>query len=485
MLSILALVSLVNVGSLGFYGFGITYKLITIVGQTTWAEATQFVPYLLANIGDLLCSIVFWLVVCVAIVSAWLIKRLSSKIFFPVVMVASVMGLFTFDWISRDLPNNRIIALMSVRISRLMKESIEDQRRLREFAEKMHELPYVDDLRCEGLATNVVVVIGESSNRQHNSIYGFALPTTPRLEAERNNLFLFSQAVAPATNTAASLERILTFKKDDRKDGDWYTYPNVVDLFHNCGYTTYWYSNQNQGGLYMDSSAAIATHADEAKYVGVTSSSDMQWYYDELLLPCLDKAFADDGASRKLIFLHLMGSHTGYMARYPEKYSRFTVQEVTENMPKPWMNTSKAKVLSEYLNSIYYTDYILGEILNKVKESPNPSLMLYLSDHGEAVYDEDDYVGRDKKHVEVPFILYMNDAYRRRNPEMVETVREALDRPFSTANTIHSLITLTGTEYPLYEEAEDVLSPKFRPRKRYVDRELWPYEESALPVPAR
>jgi len=44
---------------------------------------------------------------------------------------------------------------------------------------------------------NVILIIGESYNKYHASIYGYALPTTPHLEKEQNmgNLCVFTDAV--------------------------------------------------------------------------------------------------------------------------------------------------------------------------------------------------------------------------------------------------------------------------------------------------
>lgn len=481
-LAVYLLVGLINVTGLVCYGFGINYRFISIIGNSTWAEVRQFWPYLMANLSGIPTSPMLW-VGCGVLVAAFvMVRRVPSRMFFPVVAVGSVMGLFTYGMMSHDLRRDRSMAIMCVRIPRLIMGEVESQRVLQEFVDRMTPLPPGNDVRSEALAENVVVVIGESANRDHHSLYGCPIRTTPRLDARREELFAFRQALAPATTTLPSIERILTFKKDDRQDGNWVEYPNIIDLFNKAGYRTYWLSNQNKGGVCMDASAAIATHATRSEYVGNTYYESQQLYYDERLLPSLDRAMADSKGERKLIFLHLMGSHTDYRLRYPDGRGVVDAEDVTAVYSHPWLTPAKAKVLAEYLSSIRYTDSILDQVVTRVKASPLPTVMIYLSDHGEAVYDEDDFVGRDLKHVAVPFILYMNDAYRRRNPEMVRMVEAALDRPFSTANIIHSILTLTGTEYPLYEPEEDVLSPKFRPRKRYVDKALWPYEEKALPV---
>ena len=43
-----------------------------------------------------------------------------------------------------------------------------------------------------GLPATLVLIIGESTNRQHMSLYGYPRPTTPRLDAMRTDLAIFT-----------------------------------------------------------------------------------------------------------------------------------------------------------------------------------------------------------------------------------------------------------------------------------------------------
>ena len=53
---------------------------------------------------------------------------------------------------------------------------------------------------------HIVFVIGESYNKHHASLYGYALPTTPRQEARRNagELTVFSDVVSPWNITSSA-----------------------------------------------------------------------------------------------------------------------------------------------------------------------------------------------------------------------------------------------------------------------------------------
>ena len=108
--------------------------------------------------------------------------------------------------------------------------------------------------------------------------------------------------------------------------------------------------------------------------------------------------------------------------------------------------------------------------------SERPAVVIYFSDHGENVYDGGDFIGRDELHVEVPFLVYPNKAFRQKYPVMSEMLSSVSDKPFSTANVIHMILTLSGTSYRLYADSLDIISPRYRIRPRHVDDHIWKHE---------
>lgn len=84
---------------------------------------------------------------------------------------------------------------------------------------------------------------------------------------------------------------------------------------------------------------------------------------DRTLLPDLEAALAQPG--RKLIILHLYGSHPPACERTEDKIL---------------LPFSGGREENCYLNSVYYTDALLGDITAQLAGSR--SSMLYFSDHG-------------------------------------------------------------------------------------------------------
>lgn len=289
----------------------------------------------------------------------------------------------------------------------------------------------------------------------------------------RDSLYIFRDAIGCSTSTAMNIERILTFEEDSAPDGSWYRYPALIDMLKKSRFKTFWLSNQERTGLMSNSSGVMAEDADVVEYVGAQSSEDqLMAKYDTELLPYFGKAMADT-APRKFIFLHLLGSHVEYSNRYPASCAYFTADSVLAKIRNPWLNREKAQTVAQYANSVRFTDALLGNIINVAATEQRPVVVIYFSDHGENVYTDRDFIGRDPKFVEIPFIVYTNAAYRRMSPAVIDMMRAGVERPFTTANVIYTLMTLSGISHPLYDATKDVLSPHFLQRPRYVDGKIF------------
>ncbi|MDE6581441.1 MAG: sulfatase-like hydrolase/transferase [Duncaniella sp.] len=222
-----------------------------------------------------------------------------------------------------------------------------------------------------------------------------------------------------------------------------------------------------------NTSGVMAMNADVINYVGAENSEDaLVVRYDEALLPPMNQALNDTSAY-KLIFLHLLGSHVEYKTRYPANFDVFSAKDEIAAFQYPWLDEPMAQRRAEYDNSIRYTDSLLGEIIRKASQLDEPAIVVYFSDHGEEVYDFSAYSGRNDNTVQVPFIFYANEAYSSANREIMERVMAVKDKPLSTANLVHFLISLTGGAYELYDPRLDILSDEYVTRPRYVDEEIW------------
>ncbi len=309
-----------------------------------------------------------------------------------------------------------------------------------------------------------VVIIGESLTRNHMHIYGYQRETTPELDQIKNELDVYSDVIAPDTHTIGVLKKVLTFA--DHKHPKYYTEkPSVIELFESAGFETYWVSNQEFLSKWGGSYGVIAAEANHVYDLRIAQQDD------EIVLPVIE-SILQDPYKRKIIFVHLMGSHHLYSARYPDEFKYFDYR--TDSIPyKPFLNDEMKQTIDDYDNSVRYTDYIVSDIIHQVKALDQSSFVLFFSDHGEEVYDVRNASGHHMSNVyagqcEIPFILWRSDKYKQEETN----IEINTSRPYSTEDLIFGLSTLAGLRYKDYKPEFSLFSREYkRPAKRLVGKE--------------
>lgn len=318
-------------------------------------------------------------------------------------------------------------------------------------------------------AHSLVLVVGESATRAYHHCYGFPLANTPFLDSliASKEVILFDNAVAPAPYTAASLSQVLTFFQRTDTLSTWDATPTLPLVLQKAGYYTYWLSNQEKQGLFIQPVAAIASTSDSLYYANVRSSRD--WWAQELkldgdVLPHLLTSKTPSLPKNKIFELvHLMGSHPCCKERYPSNFSRFK----PEDLPSPLEDRSQNEAICEYANSILYTDYMLHEIIQRYAQEP--SVVVYVADHGILTYDPEagdmsDVFGHAPhwKSISVPFMVYVSPKMRQLHPELVSRLEAVKHQLFTTDVLPYFLCSLMGIRVEKYPaSSQDPLSSKY------------------------
>ena len=172
---------------------------------------------------------------------------------------------------------------------------------------------------------------------------------------------------------------------------------------------------------------------------------------------------------------HLLAQHQSFKDRFPHTpaFERFKPADVPNR--QPWMTPEKRQAVADYDNATLYNDSVMGMLFQHFRH--DNAVLVYLSDHGEEVYDAHDNMGRRcdaadpaslRLQHEVPFVLWMSDTYRQRHPEVVARARAAQHRPYMTGSVGRLLLGLAGIRTPYYIRERDLLSPAFRPQPRLL-----------------
>lgn len=273
-----------------------------------------------------------------------------------------------------------------------------------------------------------VIVIGESATREHLSLYGYEKQTNPQLEKIKNDLYIFDNVTSATCHTSAVLKELLTF--DGLQNGD------IVSFFKAAGFKTFWLSNQLSNDEYGDIVTIIGNQADVSYFI---SNRDTKFtggeIFDGLLLPHFNGAL-NDKSPKKVIFIHLYGSHIAYKNRYPKEFAIF----------KDYRSDAK-QCICEYDNSILYTDYLLREFISLLKQKNEHSYLLYFSDHGEDVSEDPNCIFchsaafAKPAMFTIPFLVWLSDKYKKENHAFIRNWNS--HKAYTTNKLIHSMIRLS------------------------------------------
>ena len=133
------------------------------------------------------------------------------------------------------------------------------------------------------------------------------------------------------------------------------------------------------------------------------------------------------------------------------------------------MTDEKKQEIVHYDNCTLYNDSVIAQIISIFRDQS--SVLVYLSDHGENVYDIGDCVGRLSDipyFYEIPFMIWCSDKYKKQHGDIVESIQKSIDKPLMSDNLCHLLMRLGGVKSVYYHENRDVLSPQYQCPPRII-----------------
>jgi glucan phosphoethanolaminetransferase (alkaline phosphatase superfamily) len=313
----------------------------------------------------------------------------------------------------------------------------------------------------------VVLVIGESANSLNWGVNGYPKDTTPRISAMSDAVSL-SNVVTPWTATRLSVPIFLTGQQDNVSGLSPLTAPSLLATFKAAGWKTYWLSNQSPLGQHDSVIGLYAAQADVVKYLSgadfMSSAST-----DDVLLEPVMKALKFDPAPRKLIVVHLLGSHAEYQLRYPREFNKFRPSGTDAAEPGELKT-----LMNSYDNSIFFTDHILAELIGFLRKAPEKSnvSLVYASDHGQAIPTYEcpqwGHSPISEYSYRVPALIWMSPESQRRNQGAIERLKVARDRPLHTNQIFDTVLDLAQIDSPSASSSKSWVNADWQPTKRMV-----------------
>lgn len=231
----------------------------------------------------------------------------------------------------------------------------------------------------------VVLVVGESMNRDNLGLYGYARRTTPFLSSIRDRLCVIEQAYSYSAATVQAFIDMFTTYSRDGGVGRWLQDPTVFMMAKRAGYKIFWISNQDDRFV----NAAFASDADRF-VLGSRAGARSSVTLDGALVPDLVEAL-NDPAPLKLIVVHLIGQHPFYDLRFPADQAVFGARDdaVSSAMGKAWKFPWVTSARNQYDNSILYFDGVMKDVVHALDkaqgERRDATELLYISDHAQEV----------------------------------------------------------------------------------------------------
>lgn len=362
-----------------------------------------------------------------------------------------------FIWDDEVLPVQRVYASTSV--------AVRNMQAYRELSSQVNSKVELTENKSE--IKNIVFILGESTNRNHMHLYGYYLPNTPNLDAlnEKGEISVFRDVVSPHSTTIAVLSKLFTFCNRE-SDQEWYHYNNLIDVMNAAGYKTHWLSNQETSGVWGNVAQIYAAHSDVSAFTRIRDSREDYGIVDGELFPLIDDAIANRSEDKNFYVVHLMGGHGLYYNRFPYSFSKFSKDDI--NLP---ITDGKKEIVAQYDNALYYNDYIVSSIIDKFRDSE--TLVIYVPDHGEAVYDEGEdmsgHIEENPTHhmIEIPVIMWASEKFRAKYPEKWEQIKKAANRPYMTDDMIHTVMDLADIKTDEFDPTRSIVNDNFnaqRPR---------------------
>ncbi|MBE7183178.1 MAG: phosphoethanolamine transferase [Methylobacterium mesophilicum] len=301
-----------------------------------------------------------------------------------------------------------------------------------------------------------VIVVGETVRAQDFGLNDGARDTTPELRAA--NVINYPNATSCGTATAVSVPCMFSmYGRADYSDYKGLSTENLADVLKRAGVRVVWWDN-NTGSKGV---------ADRVEYRRMDTRNPTECQagecFDQMLLDGLDP-FLDGVRQDTVLVLHMLGSHgPSYYKRYPAAFRRFTPECLSAHLT----DCSRAEIVNAYDNSVLYSDYVLGQVIGKLKARGGriEPAMMFVSDHGESLGEDGLYLHgapyfmAPAEQTRIPMALWLGDSLAGSARIDAGCMRARSGEAVSQDNLFPSILGLMDVETSLRNPALDLFAP--------------------------
>lgn len=290
----------------------------------------------------------------------------------------------------------------------------------------------------------VFLVVGETARAQNYGALGYERDTNPY--TSKQGIINFHNVSSCGTATAISVPCMFSnmtrehYDKAKLKNRD-----NLVDVVQKSGVAVSWFDNDGGCKQVCDRIPTTDIAPTNPKYCANGTC------HDEVFLPYAQEVAAKATKDTLTVF-HIIGSHgPRYYERFPRQFAKFTPLCDRADLE----NCSFGDLVNTYDNTIVYTDYVLSQMVDILKQyqDTHDVALFYVSDHGESLGENGLYLHgtpysfAPSQQTHVPMQIWLGDNSAKNlklNKDCL--LNEAKTGTFSHDNLFHSILGLLQIE---------------------------------------
>ena len=309
----------------------------------------------------------------------------------------------------------------------------------------------------------LIVLVGETFNRNHMSLYGYCRSTTPHLMALGDQLYAFSDLISPMPLTAAAVPNSLRLLRMPQGKTD----ASLLPVLNAGGFDTSWISNQANVTSPPNSVMRLAMPARHHVWLNSFEALTVADPPDGVMLAPLARALADK-APRKAIFLHMMGAHILYADRVPPDAMLPALP------PFPATRTgAQTASINAYDRAIQYDDDLFAAVIAQASRQGGDAAVVIYGDHGEENFDQVSFQGHGwpdstRGMVETPLLVWLSPSLRQHRPDLVAALSRAVREKLEISDIAPVIVDIAGLEVAGLAADARPLSASFLPVRRMV-----------------
>ncbi len=306
-----------------------------------------------------------------------------------------------------------------------------------------------------------ILVVGETARSRDFQLYGYPRQTNPRLSKEKG-LMVFKGVRSQSNTTHKSVPMLLTAANAEDHDR-LYHEKGIIAAFREAGFHTAFISNQQRNHSYID---FLGEEANDVCFIREHIANSFT--YDSQLLPYVRRELAK--RPRKLfIVLHMYGSHFNYRDRYPKADAHFLPDSPTEAKAQ-----NRPQLVNAYDNTIVETDRFLANLISMLRKQGCASALLYTSDHGENIFDDNHKLFLHASprpstfDTDVPLMIWTSERYDSLYPTTTTALRGNLNKGVeSNASVFPTMLSIGGIKTRIDLDSLSLANPAYKLGTRY------------------